>query len=219
MTTLIRFPIRTPASRLFVAALVVAGGLAFASTESTAQPTQVLPDFSELVERAGPAVVNIRTTARVGATSGGPQIPELDENDPLNEFFRRFFPQPPRPGPGPSPGPRGPRGDREVPRGVGSGFVIGNDGYVMTNHHVVDGADQIIVTFADRREFRGKLIGSDRRTDVALVKIEATNLPALKIGDPNKMKVGEWVIAIGSPFGLDNTVTAGIISAKGRETG
>ncbi|MCK6429925.1 MAG: Do family serine endopeptidase, partial [Burkholderiaceae bacterium] len=113
----------------------------------------------------------------------------------------------------------GPRGEREIPRGVGSGFILSADGYVMTNHHVVDGADEIIVTLPDKREFKAKLIGSDRRTDVALVKIDATGLPTVPIGDPAKLKVGEWVIAIGSPFNLDNTVTAGIVSAKGRDTG
>jgi serine protease Do len=106
-----------------------------------------------------------------------------------------------------------------VPRGLGSGFIVGADGYVMTNAHVVEGADEITVTLQDRREFKGKLIGTDRRTDVALVKIEATGLPAVRVGDSAKLRVGEWVIAIGSPFGLENTVTAGIVSAKGRETG
>ncbi|HXF45993.1 MAG TPA: DegQ family serine endoprotease [Burkholderiaceae bacterium] len=192
------------------AALVVA----LAAAAASAQAVQ-LPDFTELVERTGPAVVNIRTTARVSVAQGVPQLPDLEEGDPMLEFFRRFFPQP---GPVPRPGPRGPR-EREVPRGLGSGFVISSDGYVLTNHHVVDGADEILVTLTDRREFKGKLIGSDRRTDVALVKIDASGLPTVKIGDPNKVKVGEWVIAIGSPFGLDNTVTAGIVSAKGRETG
>jgi serine protease Do len=144
-----------------------------------------------------------------------PQFPMpegLDENDPFYEFFRRFFP--PRQSPGPGRGP----GD-EVPRGVGSGFIISGDGYVMTNHHVVDGADEIYVTLDDRREFRGKLIGSDRRTDVALVKIDVADLPKLTIGDSQKLRVGEWVVAIGSPFGLDSTVTAGIVSAKSRDTG
>ncbi len=171
-----------------------------------------LPDFTDLVERTGPAVVNIRTIERSKGQSAHPQLPEgLDENDPFYEFFRRFFP--PRPGNGP----RG-RGE-EIPRGVGSGFIISGDGYLLTNHHVVDGADEIYVTLTDQREFKGKLIGSDRRTDIALVKIEASNLPRLTIGDSNKLRVGEWVVAIGSPFGLDNTVTAGIVSAKGRDTG
>jgi serine protease Do len=203
------------AQRAFVVLLLAAG---VASVQ--AQTAQSLPDFTELVEKYGPAVVNIRTSARVSAQSGQ-GLPELDENDPMFEFFRRFFPpgQPGRPTP-PGPQPRGPRGgDREVPRGLGSGFVITSDGYVLTNHHVVDGADEIVITMSDRREFKAKLIGSDRRTDVALVKVEATGLPTVRVGDPNKTKVGEWVIAIGSPFGLDNTVTAGIVSAKGRETG
>lgn len=104
-----------------------------------------------------------------------------------------------------------------MPRGVGSGFIVSAEGFILTNHHVVDGADSILVTLADKREFTAKLIGSDRRTDVALVKIEASSLPFLKAGDPNKLRVGEWVMAIGSPFGLENTVTAGIVSAKGRE--
>ena len=176
-----------------------------------------LPDFADLVEKAGPAVVNIRTTerARAAQPNGTPQLPEgMDENDPMYEFFRRFFP-PRQPGPGQ--GPRG-RGD-EVPRGVGSGFIISGDGFLLTNHHVVEGADEIYVTLTDKREFKGKLIGSDRRTDIALVRIEAANLPRLPIGDSSRLRVGEWVVAIGSPFGLENTVTAGIVSAKGRDTG
>ena len=180
-----------------------------------------LPDFADLVERTGPAVVNIRTTERARAnqtpSAGQPQMPEgLDENDPFYEFFRRFFP--PRQSPGPGNSPRG-RGGDEVPRGVGSGFIISADGFVLTNHHVVDGADEIYVTLTDKREFKGKLIGSDRRTDVALVKIEAAGLPRLNVGDSSRLRVGEWVVAIGSPFGLENTVTAGIVSAKGRDTG
>ncbi len=185
--------------------------------QSAATTSRGLPDFADLVESAGPAVVNIRTVekVRVQQSQSGPQIPELDENDPFYEFFRRFFP--PRPN-----GPRGPRGapqPEEVPRGVGSGFIISQDGFILTNHHVVDGADEILVTLADKREFKARLIGSDRRTDVALVKINVTGLPSLRFGDPNKLRVGEWVLAIGSPFGLENTVTAGIVSAKGRDTG
>jgi serine protease Do len=197
--------------------LFLALGVGAAAAQS---PAPQLPDFADLVERAGPAVVNIRTTARLGAIhgrGGAPQIPGLDENDPFYEFFRRFFPQP-QPGPGPQQRP-GPRGDRQVPRGLGSGFVVSADGYIMTNHHVVEGSEQITVTMADKREFSAKLIGSDQRTDVALLKIEASGLPAVRIGDPNKLRVGEWVIAIGSPFGLESTVTAGIVSAKARETG
>ncbi len=184
-----------------------------------------LPDFADLVERVGPAVVNIRTTQKVKSEIKAPAAPGrntprppegMDENDPFFEFFKRFFP----PGQGPQ-GPQSPRGSPgdEVPRGVGSGFFISPDGFLLTNHHVVDGADEIYVTLTDKREFKGKLIGSDKRTDVALVKIEATALPRLTVGDSTKIRVGEWVLAIGSPFGLENTVTAGIVSAKGRDTG
>jgi len=184
-----------------------------------------LPDFSDLVDRVGPAVVNIRTTQKV---SQNPQVfpgfPGMDPNDPFFEFFRRFMPpgtpmpgQPGQPGQAPRGGQQAP--EREVPSGVGSGFVIDSDGYLLTNHHVVDGAESIIVTFPDKREFKGKVIGSDQRTDVALVKIEGKSLPFLKIGNVNNTKVGQWVVAIGSPFGLENSVTAGIVSAKGRDTG
>jgi serine protease Do len=182
-----------------------------------AQAPAVLPDFTDLVERVGPAVVNIRTLERVRAGRGGGQ--EMD--DSMEEFFRRFgIPIPGRPDPrrgGPN---RGGGADQEpVQRGVGSGFILSADGYVMTNAHVVEGADEVIVTLTDKREFKAKIIGSDTRTDVALVKIDATGLPFVRLGDVNKLKVGEWVLAIGSPFNLDNTVTAGIVSAKQRDTG
>jgi serine protease Do len=216
--------------RLLCACLLPLGiaGTAVLASAASAQQAGIergLPDFADLVERTGPAVVNIRTTERARAnapaTGGGgnlPQLPEgLDENDPFYEFFRRFFP--PRQQPGPN-GPRGRGGEGgEVPRGVGSGFIISPDGFLLTNHHVVEGADEIYVTLTDKRELKGRLIGSDRRTDVALVKIEGSNLPPLRIGDPQRLRVGEWVVAIGSPFGLENTVTAGIVSAKGRDTG
>jgi serine protease Do len=192
---------------------------ALATGEVCAAQPAMPPDFSELVERTAPAVVNIRTSARL-SQSKLQQFPDLEEGDPGWEFFRRFFPQPgPQPNPHQGPTPRIPRPDRELPRGQGSGFIISSDGYVLTNHHVVDGADDITVTLPDKREFKGHLIGSDQRSDVALVKIDGATLPSSKIGDPVKLKVGEWVIAIGSPFGLQNTVTAGIVSAKGRETG
>lgn len=179
-----------------------------------------LPDFADLVEKAGPAVVNIRTTQKVGGQQGGPQgafppgFPGMDPNDPFYEFFKRFMP----PG-GQVPQQRAPQPEREVQRGVGSGFIIDNKGFVLTNHHVVEGAETIFVTLSDKREFKAKIIGSDQRTDVALVKIEGPDLPFLKVGDVSKAKVGQWVLAIGSPFGLENTVTAGIISAKARDTG
>ncbi len=180
-----------------------------------------LPDFSDLVDRVGPAVVNIRTTQKISQNrSGGPGFPGMDPNDPFFEFFRRFMP-PGTPMPGMPPQGRGgqPMPDREVPSGVGSGFVIDAEGYLLTNHHVVDGAESIIVTFPDKREFKAKVIGSDQRTDVALVKIEGKGFPVLKIGNMANTKVGQWVVAIGSPFGLENSVTAGIVSAKGRDTG
>jgi serine protease Do len=202
----------------FVDKFVLIVGLLFVGLQAQAQsqPAQ-LPDFTVLVEKVSPAVVNIRTTSRVGSSANS-QIPGLDENDPFYDFFRRFHPQQPSPQPR-SPQPRNPHGGREMPRGLGSGFIISPDGYVMTNHHVVEGADEIIVTLPDRREFKGKLVGSDRRTDIALVKVDAASLPTLRIGDSSRLKVGEWVIAIGSPFGFDSTVTAGIVSAKARETG
>ena len=140
---------------------------------------------------------------------------EIDPN--VEEFFRRFgIPLPGGPGQR-----RGPRGGDEEPqqRGVGSGFILSADGFVMTNAHVVDGADEVLVTLTDKREFKARIVGADRRTDVAVVKIEATGLPFVKIGDSDRLKVGEWVVAIGSPFGLENTVTAGIVSAKQRDTG
>ncbi|MBE0620573.1 MAG: DegQ family serine endoprotease [Burkholderiales bacterium] len=164
-----------------------------------------LPDFTELVEKQGPAVVNISTAQTMRAHPRVPQMPDLDENDPFFEFFRRFMPpnsgQPPR---------------EFSTRSLGSGFIISADGYILTNAHVVDGADEITVRLTDKREFKAKVIGTDKRTDVALIRIDATGLPVVKLGDPNKLKVGEWVLAIGSPFGFDNTVTAGIVSGKAR---
>jgi serine protease Do len=162
----------------------------------TSLQAKELPDFTDLVEKHGPAVVNISTTQRMGQGIAG-----LPEGDPFLEFFRRFAPQMPR---------------EQESQSLGSGFVISNDGYILTNAHVVDSADKITVRLTDKREFRAKVIGADKRTDVALLKIDATGLPKINIGDPNKLKVGEWVIAIGSPFGFDNSVTAGIVSAKGR---
>ncbi|MDP1997642.1 MAG: DegQ family serine endoprotease [Gallionella sp.] len=162
-----------------------------------------LPDFTELVEKQGPAVVNVSTTQIIRNAQGFPNIPE---NDPFYEFFRRFAPQMPHG--------QAPR-ERES-QSLGSGFIISADGYIMTNAHVVDSADKITVRLTDKREFSAKVIGADKRTDVALLKIEATGLPKITLGDPDKLKVGEWVIAIGSPFGFDSSVTAGIVSAKGR---
>ena len=160
-----------------------------------------LPDFTDLVEKQGATVVNISTTQAPKAQAA-PQAPQLREDDPFYEFFRRFIPNP---------------GPREFQNNsLGSGFIISTDGFVLTNAHVVESADEITVKLNDKREFKAKVIGSDKRTDIALLKIEATGLPAVKFGDTNKLKVGEWVIALGSPFGFENTVTAGIVSAKGR---
>jgi serine protease Do len=178
-----------------------------------------LPDFTDLVDRVGPAVVNIRTTEKVkaGAGQGGPTEEEMQE------FLRRFFGAPNQ-RQQPAPSPRGRRQapqqqEEEVQRGVGSGFIVSSDGYVLTNAHVVDGADEVLVTLTDRREFKAKVLGSDQRSDVAVLKVDGSKLPSLPIGDSGKIRVGEWVIAIGSPFNLENTVTAGIISAKSRDTG
>ncbi|MBI3479620.1 MAG: DegQ family serine endoprotease [Nitrosomonadales bacterium] len=157
-----------------------------------------LPDFTDLVEKQGAAVVNISTTQTIKNSPGVPNIPE---DDPFYEFFRRFAPQIPH---------------EQESQSLGSGFIISADGYIMTNAHVVDSADKITVRLTDKREFRAKVIGVDKRTDVAVLKIEASGLPKITVGDPNKLKVGEWVVAIGSPFGFDSSVTAGIVSAKGR---
>lgn len=199
--------------RLWPIALALGVGMIGALSTAPVR-AQGLPDFTELVEKVGPAVVNIRTTERVRAGRSGAG-PEIDED--MLEFFRRFgIPIPNRPNP---------RGQQPAPdsepqqRGLGSGFILSADGYVMTNAHVVDGADEVIVTLTDKRELKAKPIGADKRSDVALLKIEATGLPFVRIGDVGRLKVGEWVLAIGSPFGLDNSVTAGIVSAKSRDTG
>jgi len=171
-----------------------------------AQAGAQLPDFTRLVEEQGAAVVNISTTQSARRQVTVPQIPGL-ESEEGQEFFRRFIPrqQPGQPQP------------RQESRSLGSGFIISKDGYILTNDHVVEGADEITVKLTDKREFKARVIGSDKRTDIALIKIEpAGPLPAVKTGDPAKLKVGEWVVAIGSPFGFENTVTAGIVSGKGR---
>jgi serine protease Do len=181
--------------------------LAAFSVAASAQAVRELPDFTRLVDEQGNAVVNISTTQAVRRSGAVPQVPGIEDEEVL-EFFRRFIP---RQQPG-QPGPRQPES-----RSLGSGFIVSADGYILTNAHVVEGADEIIVRFTDKREFKAKPIGADRRTDIAVIKIDTTApLPAVKFGDPTKLKVGEWVVAIGSPFGFENTVTAGIVSAKGR---
>ena len=237
----------TPASRRWLmagTALLVSTGLAFTLVshhDATAQSTPAtgtaaaaagqsaaaapavrgLPDFADLVEQVGPAVVNIRTSTKVASASRGAGPGGGSPDEEMQEFFRRFFgvpiprPQDPRRAP-----PQG--GDDEgggAPRGVGSGFIIAADGLVMTNAHVVEGADEVVVRLTDKREFKARVVGADKRTDVALLKIEASGLPTVRFGDVGRLRVGEWVIAIGSPFDLDNTVTAGIVSAKARDTG
>jgi serine protease Do len=192
---------------------VLAGAAVFAAVAwpQAASARGDLPDFTELVERVGPSVVGIRTLERSRAAPSF-ERGQLDPN--VEEFLRRFGL--------PLPGRRGnPRGPDEEPqqRGVGSGFILSSDGFIMTNAHVVDGADEVLVSLTDKREFKARIVGADRRTDVAVVKIDASGLQAVKLADVNRLKVGEWVMAIGSPFGLANTVTAGIVSAKGRETG
>jgi len=178
--------------------------------------TRTLPDFTDLVDQVGPAVVNIRTVEKVAQRGAGNG--EMDEE--MQEFFRRFFGQPAPGAPRQAPRPNRPQEPQEEtrPRGVGSGFILSADGFVMTNAHVVEDASEVLVTLPDKREFKARIIGADKRTDVAVVKIDATGLPALKVGDVSKLRVGEWVMAIGSPFGLENTVTAGIVSAKQRDT-
>ncbi len=206
-----------------VASAVIGGalllGLAVVPTASVWAQNQSagakgLPDFTDLVELVGPSVVNIRTLekARSAASGASPQDEEMQE------LFRRFFgvPMPNAP----RQGPRQNRPEQEAqPRGVGSGFILSSDGFIMTNAHVVEGADEVMVTLTDKREFKARIVGADKRTDVAVVKIQATGLPAVKVGDVSRLRVGEWVMAIGSPFGLENTVTAGIVSAKQRDTG
>ena len=169
-----------------------------------------LPDFTELVEKHGAAVVNVSTIQTARGGGRGAQPFPFVENDPMYEFLRRFIPR--------QPGVPGlPGAPREFEnRSLGSGFIVTSDGYILTNAHVVDSADEVVVRLTDKRELKARVIGADKRTDVALIKIEATGLPTVRLGDPSVLKVGEWVVAIGSPFGFDNSVTAGIVSAKGR---
>jgi serine protease Do len=200
-------------------AVISLGQLSLIPIASAQSPRVMIPDFADLVEKASPAVVNIRTTEKVQvqqAQGGG--IPGMPEEQA--EFFRRFFgvpipgvpntPKQAQPNPGKP---------QEADRGVGSGFIIESNGLILTNAHVVEGANTIYVTLTDKREFKAKLLGMDKRTDIAVVKIEARDLPKLPLGDSSRVRVGEWVLAIGSPFGLENTVTAGIVSAKSRDTG
>ena len=201
---------------VFTAGLMLASVLGLTGAASAAAPAVVspsavppgaLPDFADVAERVSPSVVNISTTQKakpraLRSPHGTP--PELPEGTPFDEFFRRFFGDE-----------NGGPGEFDS-KSLGSGFVISGDGYVLTNYHVIRDADEVIVRLNDRRELVAKVIGSDERSDVALLKIEASDLPVAKIGDSNKLRVGEWVLAIGSPFDFDHTVTAGIVSALGR---
>ena len=189
----------------FGAALLLLSSL-FASLPAHAQARAgLLPDFTDLYERQGPAVVSIDVTQKARRQ----RFPDISEDDPFYEFFRRFG-QIPRGG--------GPGGQREFEtQSTGSGFILSGDGYIVTNAHVVDESTEVTVRLTDKREFVAKVVGTDKRTDVALLKIDAKDLPRVVIGDPDKLKVGEWVVAIGKPFGLENTMTAGIVSAKGRD--
>ncbi len=168
-----------------------------------------LPDFTDLVEEASPAVVNISTRQKMPerGVAGQPGLPDLEGLPPMfREFFERSIPQVPR----------NPGGRQREAQSLGSGFIISPDGYIMTNNHVVADADEIIVRLSDRSELEAKLIGADPRSDVALLKVEGKDLPVVRLGKADDLKVGEWVLAIGSPFGFDHSVTAGIVSAKGR---
>ncbi|MBS1208369.1 MAG: peptidase [Proteobacteria bacterium] len=186
-----------------------ASGVATAATAATVGTGArvALPDFSPLVEAVGPAVVNISVTS-VEKVSRATASPFGDEDDPFSDFFRRFGI--------PVPNQQGQQAQPHVQQGVGSGFIISADGYILTNAHVVDGATEVTVKLTDKRDFKAKVIGADKRTDVALIKIDAKDLPTVKTGNPDNAKTGQWVLAMGSPFGLENTVTAGIISAKSR---
>jgi serine protease Do len=178
---------------------------AVAQKPASLAPLTQLPDFSSLVDKEGPAVVNISSNQTVRSQGMMPQFPGMSPDDPFYEFFRRFMPPPQQQGP------------REFhTQSLGSGFIISDDGYILTNAHVVDGADEVTVKLTDKREFKAKVIGSDKRADVALIKIDAKGLPKVALGNSSRLRVGEWVVAIGSPFGFDNSVTAGIVSAIGR---
>jgi len=195
--------------------LALAGFVTLAPVTPVLAQVRALPDFTDLVEQVGPSVVNIRTLEKISTRMGTGGAGEEE----MLEFFRRFglpIPNIPRQAPRQN-HPQLP--EEQQPHGLASGFILSTDGLIMTNAHVVDGADEVLVTLTDKREFKARIIGADKRSDIALVKIEATGLPAVKVGDVNRLKVGEWVMAIGSPFGLDNTVTAGIVSAKQRDTG
>ena len=179
-----------------------AASIATPAATSVAPVPAGLPDMSAIVERNAPAVVNISVAGKVRRAADAPDIPGFEPGDPFYDFFRRFQ------------GPQ-PRGEQRM-RGQGSGFILREDGVILTNAHVVDGADEVTVKLSDKRELKAKVVGADKATDVAVLKVEARGLPVVKIGDSAKARVGEWVLAIGSPFGFESSATAGIISALSR---
>jgi serine protease Do len=204
-STLLRFAPFALALGLLASPAALPPASAAAPPQAMAANRYGLPDFAQLVEQVGAAVVNISVIQQVARAEGG-----LSPDDPFYDFLRRFgVPVPGMPG-----GPRG--GGNQINRGIASGFIVSPDGYVLTNAHVVDEATEVTVRLTDKREFKAKVVGTDKRTDVALLKVEGSGLPTVKIGEPEQARVGEWVVAVGSPFGFDNTVTAGIISAKAR---
>jgi serine protease Do len=169
---------------------------------TSAAATVALPNFSSIVQKYGPAVVNISVTESVKTSESEPQFPNIDPHNPFWQFFHNF----PLPNVPP----------HALMRGQGSGFIVTPDGVILTNAHVVDNAKEVTVRLTDRREFKAKVVGKDDQTDIAVLKINASDLPTVKLGDSSQIKVGQWVVAIGSPFGFENSVTAGIVSAKGR---
>ncbi len=229
MNNKVKKPLRTAVVAALIglgsaSAVVPFSGFAQNAQTSAPVPTSTavtaLPDFTSIVASTENAVVNIRTMEKISARESQGFGPGDNPDDLFRFFFGPDFVPPSRDrGPRSGRGPRGSDEERTVPRGVGSGFIISKDGYIMTNNHVVDGASKITVTMNDGREYQAKVIGTDKRTDIALIKIQAENLPVLKIGDSNSLKKGQWVLAIGSPFGLDSTVTSGIVSAINRDTG
>ncbi|PTB18581.1 peptidase [Trinickia symbiotica] len=194
---------------------IIASAHAAAMMPAEAAAKTGIPDFSGLVETYGPAVVNIsaKHVVKRPARRSMQQLP-IDPSDPFYQFFKRFYGQFPGFGGG---GDDDGGAQSDIPSAsLGSGFIISSDGYILTNAHVIDGANVVTVKLTDKREFRAKVVGSDKQSDVAVLKIDASSLPTVKIGDPSQSKVGQWVVAIGSPYGFENTVTSGIISAKGR---
>ena len=200
--------IDAPLAQARAASTVTTAGVA-APAANPAATSLPLNGFTDIVAAAGPAVVNVSVRGTTKTTMEMPDMPGLDPDSPLYDFFKGFGGKVPRGG-------RGGNGNSMPMQGLGSGFIVSSDGYILTNAHVVDKADEVTVRLTDRREYKAKVIGADKQSDVALIKIDGKNLPTVKIGDSRAAKVGEWVVAIGSPYGFDNSVSAGIVSAKSR---